>query len=95
MALLAALFGLGWWAGRSRAAADLYSNLDLFVEVIHKVEENYVDRVDTAKLIDGALKGMLRQLDPYSQYLDTKAYAGLEDVTHGHFGGIGVVVGSC
>ena len=91
--LLAALFTIGWWVGRGGASGDLYGNLDLFVEIVHKVEQNYVDPVQPEQLVEGALKGMMRTLDPYSQYLDTKAYAGLEDVTHGHFGGIGVVVG--
>ena len=87
------LFGLGWWVGRGGARSDLYSNLDLFVEILHKVEDNYVDPVDGHKLVDGALKGMLKELDPYSQYLDTRAYGQLQNVTQGSFGGIGVVVG--
>src|SRR5439155_585037 len=56
-------------------------------------EENYVDPVEPKHLIDGALKGMLKGLDPYSQYLDQKAYGALQDVTQGKFSGIGVVVG--
>ncbi len=87
------LFGLGWWVGRGGARGDLYSNIDLFVEILHKVEDNYVDPVDGHKLVDGALKGMLKGLDPYSQYLDTRAYGQLQTVTHGSFGGIGIVVG--
>jgi len=92
-ALFAVLFGLGWWAGRSGARGDLYANLDLFVEVLHKVSDNYVDPVEPKKLIDGALKGMMRGLDPYSQFLDSRAYGNLQSVTQGSFGGIGVVVG--
>jgi len=91
--LFAVLFGLGWWAGRSGARGDLYANLDLFVEVLHKVSDNYVDPVEPKKLIDGALKGMMRGLDPYSQFLDSRAYGNLQSVTQGSFGGIGVVVG--
>ena len=91
-ALLAALFALGWWVGRGGASGDLYANLDLFVEVLHKIEDNYVDPVDPRRMIEGALKGMLKELDPYSQYLDQKAYTSLQDVTHGKFSGIGVVV---
>lgn len=87
------LFGLGWWAGRGGARGDLYSNVDLFVEVLHKVEDNYVDPVDGHKLVDGALRGMLKGLDPYSQFLDTRAYGQLQSVTQGSFGGIGIVVG--
>jgi carboxyl-terminal processing protease len=86
------LFTLGWWVGRGGASAGLYGNLDLFVEVLNRVEQNYVDPVKPEKLIEGALKGMLHDLDPYSQYLDASAYANLENVTTGTFGGIGVVM---
>jgi len=90
--LLLGLFTLGWFVGRSGASGDLYGNLDLFVEIIHKVEQNYVDPVESEQLVDGALKGMMRTLDPYSQYLDAKAFANLKTTTQGTFGGIGVVV---
>jgi carboxyl-terminal processing protease len=92
-AALLVLFGLGWWVGHGGARGDLYSNVDLFVEILHKVEDNYVDPVDGRKLMDGALRGMLKELDPYSQYLDSRAYGQLQSVTQGSFGGIGVVVG--
>jgi carboxyl-terminal processing protease len=87
--LLVVLFALGWWTGRV-ASRDLYADLDLFVEVLHKVEANYVDPVEPRSLMDGAIKGMLRQLDPHSQYLDEKAYANLRSMTEGTYGGIGV-----
>ncbi|MBI5711288.1 MAG: S41 family peptidase [Candidatus Eisenbacteria bacterium] len=90
-AVLVALFGLGWWAGRV-ASRDLYADLDVFVEVLHRIEGNYVDPVDPQRLVQGALKGMLRDLDPYSQFLDEKEFANLQSVTHGSFGGIGIVV---
>lgn len=87
-----ALFALGWWVGRSGASPDLYGNLDQFVEVLNRIEQNYVDPVDAERLLDGAMKGMLRQLDPYSQYLDARDFGNLQSVTQGQFGGIGVVV---
>ena len=90
--LLVALFSLGWLVGRGGASGDLYGNLDLFVEVLHRVEQNYVDPIGAERLVDGALKGMLRNLDPYSQYLDEKGFANLKTQTQGVFGGIGVVV---
>jgi carboxyl-terminal processing protease len=89
--LLVVLFALGWWSGRV-ASRDLYADLDLFVEVLHKIEANYVDAVEPQSLMDGAIKGMLRQLDPHSQYLDEKSYANLRSMTEGTFGGIGVEV---
>jgi len=91
--LLLLLFGLGWWVGRGSArAGDLYQNLDLFVEILNKVEQNYVDPVEPEKLVNGALHGMMRDLDPYSQFLDSHAYQNLQALTHGSFGGVGVEV---
>jgi len=90
--LLAALFALGWWVGRGGAAGDLYGNLDTFVEVLNKIEQNYVDPVEPSRLVAGAVRGMLRNLDPYSQYLDAKGFSNLKNTTQGAFGGIGVVV---
>ena len=89
---LVALFALGWWVGRGGANTDLYGNLDLFIEVLSRVEQNYVDPVKPDQLIDGALKGMVRDLDPYSQYLDACAFSRLRTTTQ-VFGGIGAVVG--
>ncbi len=91
--VLVVLFGVGWVAGRGSArAGDLYQNLDLFVEILHRIQENYVDPVEPEKLITGAMKGMLRDLDPYSQFLDAGSYQNLQATTHGSFGGIGVEV---
>ena len=92
--LLAALFAVGWWVGRSSATgpADLYANVDAFVEVLQKVEQSYVDPVQPKTLVDGAIKGMLHDLDPYSQFLDEQSWDNLKATTHGSFGGIGIVV---
>jgi carboxyl-terminal processing protease len=93
VSVLLVLFAVGWMAGRGSArAGDLYQNLDLFVEILQRVQENYVDPVDPEKLINGAMKGMLHDLDPYSQFLDANAYQSLQATTHGSFGGIGVEV---
>ena len=91
-ALMLALFSLGWWAGRG-ATGDLYTNLDVFVEVLQRVQDNYVDPVKPATAVTGAIEGMLKDLDPYSQYLDENDYTGLQSVMQGKFSGIGVVVG--
>jgi carboxyl-terminal processing protease len=91
--LFGLLFVLGWWAGRGGAAGSLYGNLDLFIEVLQKIEQNYVDPVEPEVLVTGAMRGMLRDLDPYSQFLDARDFADLESATLGRFGGIGVVVG--
>jgi carboxyl-terminal processing protease len=92
VASMASLFVLGWWAGRG-STGDLYANLDVFVEVLKRVQENYVDPVPPSQLMDGAVKGMLKDLDPYSEYLDARDFDTLQDATRGTFHGIGVVVG--
>ena len=92
--LLAVLFTLGWWAGRGRASGGLYSNLDLFVEVLHAVQTSYVDEPDPGHLVEGGLHGMLRALDPSSEYLDAKDWKGLQSTLSGDLDGAGVFVDS-
>ncbi len=92
-ALLVALFGAGFLAGRSPARGETsYRNLDAFVEVLDKVERNYVDPVESDQLVKGAIGGMMRRLDPFSQYLDRADYADLKTLTEGQFGGLGIVI---
>ena len=91
-ALLGALFSLGWWAGGSRAANGLYSGLDLFVEVLQTVQANYVDAVDSGKLVTGAMRGVAHGLDPWSRYLDPEEFRALRGVIQGAFDGIGASV---
>ncbi len=90
--LMLALFALGWWVGRG-TTGDLYANLDVFVEVLQRVEENYVVPVKAQSAIRGAIDGMLGDLDPYSQYLDTTDSGTLDEFTDGKYSGIGVEVG--
>lgn len=92
-ALFAALFLLGWVVGHDGARADLYRQLDVMVEILDKVQTNYVDPVSSQKLIEGALRGVTKQLDPYSVYLPPKQYQQLQSLTEGQFGGIGIEVG--
>ncbi len=90
--LLAVLFGVGWGVGRGRAGGDLYSNLDTFVEVLHAVQTSYVDPVEPRPLIEGGMRGMLRELDPYSEYLDEREYETLRTSLDEQFEGVGVLV---
>ncbi|HTM58476.1 MAG TPA: S41 family peptidase [Candidatus Udaeobacter sp.] len=81
--LFALLFGLGWWAGRGGASNDLYSRIDTFVEILHKVEESYVEPVEPERLIGGAVHGMLRDLDPFAEYVVTQGPAATGPAPHG------------
>lgn len=92
-ALLVVLFGAGFVVGKSPATSDSASrDLAEFVEVLDRVEKDYVDPVDTRKLVKGAIDGMMKDLDPFSQYMDKAMYADLRTVTQGHFGGLGIVI---
>lgn len=88
---------LGENVARSQARKSeeaLYQNLQLFSDVLSVVQTNYVEEVDSKKLIYGALKGMLSSLDPYSQFLDQELYQELEIETEGKFGGVGMTITS-
>lgn len=92
-ALLVALFGTGFLVGKTPATSDgATRDLDAFVEVLDRVERDYVEPVDRQKLVAGAIDGMMKDLDPFSQYMDKADYADLRSVTQGHFGGLGIVI---
>ncbi|HEX8790851.1 MAG TPA: S41 family peptidase [Polyangiaceae bacterium] len=60
--------------------------------VLVEVENEYVDPVDRAKLVDGAIKGMVGELDPHSSYMPPEEFNNFESDTEGQFGGIGIEV---
>ncbi len=70
-----------------------YKELEVFARVMHFIDENYVDKVDSKELIIGAVRGMLRTLDPHSAYMPAKMYKDFRDDTSGQFGGVGIELG--
>ena len=70
----------------------VYENLQVFSDVLDIVKENYVQEVESEELVEGAISGMLRTLDPHSSYLDPEAYKELQVETKGSFGGIGIEI---
>ncbi|HVP39689.1 MAG TPA: S41 family peptidase, partial [Candidatus Saccharimonadales bacterium] len=91
VALLGAVFALGWMWGGSRNAGG-GAGLDLLSYAIGRIRTAYVDEVSPRRLVSGALRGMVRTLDPHSTYLDRSDFDNLEDVTQGQFEGLGIVV---
>ncbi len=92
--LVVALIAGTWAVARVQETNDnTYSNIERFIQVLTKVRDNYVEPVSSDKLMDAAIRGMLRTLDPYSQYLDKDEAERLETTTHGAFGGIGISIG--
>jgi carboxyl-terminal processing protease len=94
LVLVTALIAGTWAVGRVQESSDnTYANIERFIQVLTKVRDHYVEPVTTDKLMDSAIRGMLRTLDPYSQYLDKEEAERLETTTHGSFGGIGISIG--
>lgn len=71
---------------------DVYSDYRTFVGIVNKVVENYVDEVDRKKLFEGACRGMLGTLDPYSQFIGPDVLDEFNDNTQGEFGGLGIEI---
>ncbi len=83
--------------GQSKAPAktqttDVYHDLEIFTKILEKISQNYVDEVDTHKLVEKAIEGMLSELDPHSQYLAGLEYEDLMVSTRGEFGGLGILI---
>ncbi len=91
---LAGLLSVGTlvYEKKAEAAASSFAALDLFTKVLHLVQTSYVEEVDTGKLIEGALKGMLAALDPHSQYMAQEQFQEMQVDTAGKFGGLGVEI---
>lgn len=74
--------------------ADLapYQNLEMFSRVLQYITNNYVEEVDVASLISGAIKGMISTLDPHSSFLEPKIFKEFKEETSGKFGGLGIEI---
>jgi carboxyl-terminal processing protease len=82
------------WVAAAKAAAgnDTYAQLNLFGEVFERVRADYVEKPDDAKLVEGAINGMVTALDPHSRYMNEKGWRDMQETTHGEFGGLGIEV---
>ncbi|MBT4793370.1 MAG: PDZ domain-containing protein, partial [Halobacteriovoraceae bacterium] len=69
-----------------------YEELELFNKVLYLVESQYYRKVDTTKLVEGAIKGMMETLDPHSAFLNKEFYKKMQNDTNGEFGGVGIEV---
>lgn len=90
--LLSIVFGFLVLSWKLFAAEDRYLNLQIFAKVLNIVQQYYVEPVDTQKLIYGGIKGMLRELDPHTNFLPPDMYKEFETETSGEFGGIGIEI---
>jgi carboxyl-terminal processing protease len=76
----------------SPARADTYRQLELFADVLARVQSEYVTDVDNPKAIEAAINGMLTSLDPHSSYLSPDEFRDMQVQTRGEYGGLGIEV---
>ena len=72
--------------------SDIYKKIDLFGEVLEKINEEYVDEINQSESMDSAINGLLQSLDPYSAYLSPDNFQEMQTETSGEFGGLGIEV---
>ena len=71
---------------------DIYKKIDLFGEVLEKINREYVDEINQSKSMDSAINGLLQSLDPYSAYMSPEVFNEMQTETSGEFGGLGIEV---
>src|SRR5690606_40983197 len=69
-----------------------FEELELFNKILYLIESQYYRPVDTTKLIEGAIRGMMETLDPHSAFLNKEFYKKMQNDTEGEFGGLGIEV---
>ena len=71
---------------------DTYKKLKVFSEILSLIESDYVESVESEVMIDGAIKGMVKALDPHTSYLPPVNYKEMQVETTGKFGGLGIEI---
>ena len=87
--LLASIY---FYAPTTSWAQEKYMELQNFSKILNLVQQYYVEPTDSKKLIEGAIKGMLRELDPHTNYMPAEIFKEFESETAGQFGGIGIEI---
>ena len=76
----------------SQNTDELYNKIDLFSEVLERIQNEYVEEIDQAEAMDSAINGLLQSLDPYSGYMNQNTFEESQTETSGEFGGLGIEV---
>jgi len=72
---------------------NIYEKIDLFSEVLSKIDKEYVESINQSDAMDAAINGVLQSLDPYSAYMSPEMFEDMQTETSGQFGGLGIEVG--
>ena len=87
------IFFILYYGKVSAQDETVYDKIDLFGEVLDKINKEYVEEVDQSDTMDAAINGVLQSLDPYSSYMSPKNLEEMQTETKGEFGGLGIEVG--
>jgi carboxyl-terminal processing protease len=90
--LAACLGALAWSAPEDHGRGDVYQQLELFADVLARVERDYVTEIDERTAMEAAIQGMLSSLDPHSSYMNASEYRDMQVQTRGEYGGLGLEV---
>ena len=77
----------------SASESNIYKKIDVFGEVLEKINKEYVDEINPSESMDSAINGLLQSLDPYSAYMSPETFEQMQTETSGEFGGLGIEVG--
>ncbi len=87
------IFIISFSTGKTEIQDDIYKKIDLFSEVLDKINKEYVDDINQSEAMDSAINGVLQSLDPYSAYMSPESFQNMQTETSGEFGGLGIEVG--
>ena len=87
------IFFILYFGKVSAQEETVYDKIDLFGEVLDKINKEYVEEIDQSETMDAAINGVLQSLDPYSSYMSPKNLEEMQTETRGEFGGLGIEVG--
>jgi len=90
--LMAFMMALPAQADTRKNQDEFYEQLDLLMRIFERVRSEYVDEVDDREVIEAAIQGMLRSLDPHSTYLNPDVYQQVRVQMEGEYGGLGIEV---
>ncbi len=90
--LAACVGALAWSSPEDRPRGEVYRQLELFADVLDRVERSYVTEIDEPKAMEAAIQGLLTSLDPHSSFMNAVEYRDMQTQTRGEYGGLGIEV---
>ena len=90
--LIIILYFINFFQITNSSENNVYDKIDLFGEVLEKINKEYVDEINQSESMDSAINGLLQSLDPYSAYMPPEIFNEMQTETSGEFGGLGIEV---